>query len=45
MIWDVNHFDEDDYQDQIEAEDDNVYLEAVEGMSCEEEAPGVSDAS
>ena len=36
---------EGDYQDKIEAEDDNVYFEAVEGMSCEKERPGFSEAS
>ena len=51
QIWDINpgtedvHINEEDYQDEIEAEDGHDYLESVEGMSCEEERPGVSDAS
>ena len=38
------HINDCDYQDKIESEDDNDYLEAVEGMSSEEKRPGVSDA-
>jgi hypothetical protein len=51
LILDINpgnedvHINEGDYQDKIDAEDDHDYLEAVEGVSCEEERPGVSDAS
>ena len=55
MIWDVNlippwaneevNMNEGEYHDKIEAEDDNEYLGACEGMSCEEERPGVSEAS
>ena len=39
------HMNEGDYQDKIEAEDDNIYLVAVEGKSCEEARPEVSDDS
>ena len=39
------YINEGDYQDEIEAEDANDYLKAVEGMSCGEERQGVSDDS
>ena len=39
------YMNKDDYQHHIEAEDDNDYLGAVEGMSYGEEGPVVSDAS
>jgi hypothetical protein len=36
---------EDESLDETEAEDDNEFLGASAGMSCEEERPGISDAS